>query len=76
MKCKKGVDKPQPLLYNKIIKRKELIKMLTKNPNKKERKEYNKQNRVLVTFNTGTRVHRDKKKYNRADEKKALRNYF
>lgn len=50
--------------------------MLTKNPNKKERKEHNKQNRVLVTFNTGTRVHRDKKKYNRADGKKALRNYF
>ena len=76
MKCKIGVDKPQPLLYNKIIKRKELIKMLTKNPNKKERKEYNKQNRVLVTFNTGTRIHKDKKKYNRADGKKALRNYF
>ena len=60
----------------KAVKGKELIKMLTKNPNKKERKEYNKQNRVLVTFNTGTRVHRDKKKYNRADEKKALRNCF
>ena len=76
MKCKIGVDKPQPFQYNKIIKRKELIKMLTKNPNKKERKEYNKQNRVLVTFNTGTRIHKDKKKYNRADGKKALRNYF
>ncbi len=50
--------------------------MLTKNPNKKERKEYNKQNRVLVTFNTGTRIHKDKKKYNRADGKKALRNLF
>ena len=47
-----------------------------KNPNKKAKREYNKQNRVLVTFNTGTRVHRDKKKYNRADEKKALRNSF
>lgn len=47
-----------------------------KNPNKKAKREYNKQNRVLVTFNTGTRVHKNKKKYNGADEKKALRNYF
>ena len=77
MKCKIGIDKSQSLLYNKIIKRKELIKMLAeKNPNKKAKREYNKQNRVLVTFNTGTRVHRDKKKYNRADGKKALKNYF
>ena len=51
--------------------------MLTeKNPNKKAKREYNKQNRVLVPFNTGTRTHKDKKKYNRADNKKALRNLF
>jgi len=47
-----------------------------KNPNKKAKREYNKQNRVLVPFNTGTRTHKDKKKYNRADNKKALRNLF
>ena len=47
-----------------------------KNPNKKAKREYNKQNRVLVTFNTGTRVHKDKKKYKRNDAKKALRNSF
>ena len=50
--------------------------LATKTPNKKRKRERDKQNRVLVTFNTGTRVHKDKKKYNRADEKKALRNYF
>lgn len=50
--------------------------LVEKNPNKKQKKEYNKQNRILVLFNTGTRVHKDKKKYNRADEKKALRNCF
>ena len=47
-----------------------------KNPNKKAKREYDKQNRVLVTFNTGTRIHKDKKKYNRNDAKKALRNSF
>ena len=47
-----------------------------KNPNKKAKREYNKQNRILVTFNTGTRIHKNKKKYSRADGKKALRNYF
>lgn len=47
-----------------------------KNPNKKAKREYHKQQRVLVPFNTGTRSHKDKKKYNRADGKKALRNYF
>jgi hypothetical protein len=56
-------------------KERELIKMLAKkNPNKKAKREYNKQNRVLVPFNTGTRSHKDKRKYNRNDEKKALRN--
>jgi len=50
--------------------------LATKTPNKKMKREHDKQNRVLVTFNTGTRIHKDKKKYNRADEKKALRNLF
>ena len=50
--------------------------LATKTPNKKMKREHDKQNRVLVTFNTGTRVHKDKKKYSRADGKKALRNYF
>ena len=50
--------------------------LATKTPNKKMKREHDKQNRVLVTFNTGTRIHKDKKKYNRADKKKALRNYF
>lgn len=45
-----------------------------KNPNKKAKREYNKQNRILVTFNTGTRVHKDKKKYNRMDMKKSFKN--
>ena len=47
-----------------------------KNPNKKAKREYNKQNRVLVTFNTGIRVYKDKKKYNRTESKKSLRNLF
>ena len=47
-----------------------------KNPNKKAKREYNKQNRVLIPFNTGTRSYKDKKRYNRADGKKALRNLF
>ena len=50
--------------------------LATKTPNKKMKREHDKQNRVLVTFNTGTRIHKDKKKYNRADNKKALRNLF
>ena len=50
--------------------------LATKTPNKKMKREHDKQNRVLVTFNTGTRIHKDKKKYNRADEKIALRNLF
>lgn len=48
--------------------------LLAKTPNKKIKRERDKQNRVLVTFNTGTRVHKDKKKYNRADMKKSLKN--
>ena len=51
--------------------------MLTeKNPNKKAKREYHKQQRVLISFNTGTRSHKDKKKYNRRDAKKALRDSF
>ena len=38
MKCKIGVDKPQPLLYNKIIKRKELIKNADKESQQKRKK--------------------------------------
>ena len=47
-----------------------------KNPNKKAKREYNKQNRVLVPFNTGSRVQKNKKQYNRAEEKKIVKNYF
>ena len=47
-----------------------------KTPNKKIKRERNKQNRILVTFNTGTRVHRDKKRYNRTEGKKIIKNYF
>ena len=50
--------------------------LATKTPNKKMKREHDKQNRVLVTFNTGTRTHKNKKKYNRADNKKALRDLF
>lgn len=74
-KCKKGLTNLNPFDTIKIQTRKEIKKMLAeKNPNKKAKREYNKQNRVLVTFNTGTRVHKDKKKYNRAESKKSLRN--
>ena len=47
-----------------------------KDPNKKAKREYHKQQRVLVPFNTGTRSHKNKKKYNRNDAKRALRNSF
>jgi hypothetical protein len=51
--------------------------MLTqKTPNKKIKKERDKQNRVLVTFNTGSRIHRSKKQYNRAEGKKIIKNYL
>ena len=36
--------------------------LATKTPNKKMKREHDKQNRVLVTFNTGTRIHKNKKK--------------
>ena len=37
---------------------------------KKQIKEKNRKNRVLVTFNTGTRTFKSAKDYNRAEEKK------
>lgn len=37
---------------------------------KKEKKEKNRQQRVLVTFNTGQRTHKSKKDYNRQKNKK------
>lgn len=53
--------------------------MFDRNPNKKAKKEYNKKNRVLVPFNTGTRTHRTEKDYNRKKDKillkKVLTNY-
>ena len=49
--------------------------MLSKNPNKKARKEKNKKNRILVPFNTGTRTHKSAKDYNRAEGKKICKNY-
>lgn len=39
---------------------------------KKQIKEKNKQNRVRTMFNTGTRVHKSKKDYNRKEGKNLL----
>lgn len=47
--------------------------MLSKNPNKKAKRAKEKEQRVLVQFNTGTRSHKDKTKYNRRSAKKAVR---
>ena len=47
--------------------------MLSKNPNKKVRKTKEREQRVLVQFNTGTRSHKDKTKYDRQSAKKAVR---
>ena len=41
-----------------------------KNPNKKQKKEYNKKFRHNVKFNTGTRTHKSKKDYDRKKFKK------
>ena len=49
--------------------------MLSKNPNKKARKAKNKQNRLLVPFNTGTRTHKSKKDYDRKKFKKIEKDY-
>ena len=42
---------------------------------KKQIKEKNRKNRVLVTFNTGTRTFKSAKDYNRTEGKKICRNY-
>ena len=39
---------------------------------KKQEKEKNKKQRVLVPFNTGTRVHKSKKNYDRKNNRKAI----
>lgn len=44
-----------------------------KNPNKKALREKNKRDRVLVPFNTGSRIYKSKKDYNRQASKKAVR---
>lgn len=41
-----------------------------KNPNKKQKKEYNKKFRHNANFNTGTRTHKCKKDYDRKKFKK------
>ena len=47
-----------------------------KNPNKKAKREYNKQNRVLIPFNTGARTHKSKKDYNRKKMKREVDKIF
>ncbi len=49
---------------------KKMIDIYCKNPNKKQKKEYNKKFRHNVKFNTGTRTHKSKKDYNRKKFKK------
>lgn len=39
---------------------------------KKQEKERNKKQRVLVPFNTGTRTHKNKKAYDRKNNRKAI----
>ena len=39
---------------------------------KNERKTRNKKQRVLVPFNTGTRTHKNKKAYDRKNNRKAI----
>ncbi len=41
---------------------------------KKQEKEKNKQNRVFIPMNTGTRTHKSKKDYNRKEGKKICKN--
>lgn len=50
-----------------------ITKTLQRKKSKKEQKEINKLNRVLVLMNTGTRTHETEKKYNRKNSKKDLR---
>ncbi len=47
--------------------------MFDRNPNKKAKKAQEKKNRVSVPFNTGTRIHKSKKDYNRQAEKRKTR---
>ena len=43
---------------------------------KKQKKAKNNENRVLVTFNTGTRIHKSKKDYNRKKMKREVDKIF
>lgn len=43
---------------------------------KKQKKAKNNENRVLVTFNTGTRTHKNKKDYNRKKMKREVDKLF
>ena len=43
---------------------------------KKQKKVKNNENRVLVTFNTGTRTHKNKKDYNRKKMKREVDKLF
>ncbi len=47
-----------------------------KNPNKKAQKAKNAIARVRVDFNTGTRIHKSKKDYDRKKEKLFCRKYL
>ena len=49
---------------------------MIKNPNKKAQREKNNRQRVKIDFNTGTRIHKSKKDYNRKKEKLFCRNYL
>lgn len=50
--------------------------MLSKNPNKKIKRAKEKEQRVLVQFNTGTRSHKSKKAYDRKASKAEVRKMF
>ena len=43
---------------------------------KRQKKAKNNENRVLVTFNTGTRTHKSKKDYNRKKMKRKVDKIF
>lgn len=43
---------------------------------KRQKKAKNNENRVLVTFNTGTRTHKSKKDYNRKKMKREVDKIF
>ena len=46
--------------------------MLSKNPNKKKKKEVDRRKRLLIPFNTGTRTHKSNKDYNRQKIKRDI----